>query len=61
MLLFLAARVAGEVIEVADDGRSLTVESEEGEMIRFTLQRTTGRFQSESLTGARLYFGECAS
>jgi len=58
VVFFLAARVKGEVVGVDPDLRALEVLTEEGETMRFTLQRTTGRFQSVGTDGARLYFAE---
>jgi hypothetical protein len=58
VVFFLAARVRGEVVGVDADLRGLEVLTEDGEIIRFKLQRTTGRFQSERPTGSRLYFDE---
>lgn len=57
-VFFLAARVCGEVVVVDPDQRGLEVLTDEGEAIRFTLQRTTGMFQSDGQTGARLFFDE---
>ncbi len=58
VVFFLAARVRGEVVAVDPDLRGLEVLTEEGETMRFKLQRTTGRFQSVGADGARLYFDE---
>ncbi len=58
VVFFLAARVRGEVVAVDGDLRGLEVLTNEGETIRFVLQRTTGKFQSEGQTGARLFFDE---
>jgi hypothetical protein len=57
-VFFLAARVRGEVVAIDSDLRRLDVLTEEGEIIPFTLQRTTGRFHSDDHAGARLYFDE---
>jgi hypothetical protein len=56
VVFFLAGRVHGEVVAVDPDLRGLEVLTDEGEAIRFVLQRTTGKFQSEGQTGARLFF-----
>jgi hypothetical protein len=58
VVVFLAARVQGEVVAVDPDLRGLEVLTEEGELIRFKLRRTTGRFQSEGSSGAPLFFDE---
>jgi hypothetical protein len=55
-VVFLDGRVAGTVVSVDGDGRGLLVVTDDGEAIRFTLQRTTGRFQAGDQTGPRLYF-----
>ena len=55
-VVFLAERVQGTVTAVDPDHRGLDVRTEEGELIRFTLQPTTGRFQSGGQFGPRLYF-----
>jgi hypothetical protein len=57
-VFFLAARVHGEVVAVDDDLRGLDVLTDEGETIRFVLQRTTGKFHSEGQVGARLFFDD---
>lgn len=57
-VFFLAARVPGEVVSIDADQRGLEVLTDEGETIRFELQRTTGTFQSDGQTGARLFFDE---
>ena len=53
---FFAGRAAGTVVCVDSDLQSLEVLTEEDELIRFALQPTTGRFQSDGQTGPRLYF-----
>jgi hypothetical protein len=58
MVVFLSARLPGEVVAVDPDLRGLEVLTEEGEKIRFKLQGATGRFQSEGSGGARLFFDE---
>ncbi len=60
-VVFLAARVAGTVAAVDADHRGLEVVTEEGETIRFTLQRVSGRFQADGQDGPRLYFDHGAS
>ena len=56
---FLARRVHGWIEEVRDEGRALTVRTEEGEAIEFQLSRATGHFVRDGRqTGARLHFGE---
>lgn len=60
-VVFLAARVAGTVAAVDADQRGIEVVTEEGERIRFTLQRASGRFQAEGQDGPRLYFHRSGS
>ena len=57
-VFFLAARAAGTIVAVDDDLRGLEVATADGELIRFVLQRTSGRFQSDGQLGARLYFDD---
>ncbi len=56
VVFFLEARVHGEVVAVDGDLCGLEVLTDEGDTIRFVLQRTTGKFQSKGQTGARLFF-----
>ncbi len=58
VVFFLAARVRGEVVAVDSDLRGLEVLTDEGDTIRFVLQLTTGKFQSDGQCGARLFFEE---
>lgn len=55
-VVFFAAHTDGTVVAVDPDLRGLEVATEDGEVLRFVLQRATGRFQSGGQTGARLYF-----
>jgi hypothetical protein len=57
-VLFLAERIRGTVTDVDSDQRGLQVLTDEDEQLRFVLQPTTGRFQSDGQTGARLYFND---
>jgi hypothetical protein len=53
----LARRVRGAVEEVRDGGRSLTVLTEDGELMEFALNRATGMFTGGGTqSGARLSF-----
>jgi hypothetical protein len=49
----LAADVDAVVQAVADDGRRLTVLTDDGDTIEFTLRRSTGRFEAAA-AGPRL-------
>ena len=54
---FLGATVDGTVRSVSADGRRLEVVTEEGETLRFALNRATATFTAEGeQTGARLSF-----
>ena len=55
----LGRRVSGTVEEVADDGRRLTVLTEDGELMQFALSQATGYFTDGGLqSGARLSFDD---
>jgi hypothetical protein len=52
---FLAARVGGVVAHTADGFRSVHVVTDDGETVRFALNRATGRYLSDGRqSGARL-------
>jgi hypothetical protein len=54
---FLGAAVGGTVRSVSADGRRLEVVTEDGETLRFALNRATATFTAEGeQTGARLTF-----
>jgi hypothetical protein len=54
---YLSVMVTGVVAEVSDGLRSLGVLTEEGEALRFELNRATGRYLSGGgQSGARLLF-----
>jgi hypothetical protein len=53
---FLAEQVPGTIAAVDLDLRGLEVLTVENELIRFELQPTTGRFQTDGQIGARLSF-----
>jgi hypothetical protein len=56
-IAFLAARIDGVVAGTDDERRSLSVLTDEGETVRFALNRATGRYLSEGRqSGARLLF-----
>jgi len=57
-VLFLAERIRGTITEVDSNQRRLQVLTEEDQQLTFELQPTTGRFQSNGQTGARLYFND---
>jgi hypothetical protein len=53
----LGRRVRGSVEEVHDDGRRLTVLTEDGELMEFALSQATGYFTGGGTqSGARLSF-----
>jgi hypothetical protein len=53
----LARRLKGTVEEVADDGRRLTVLTEDGDLMEFALSQATGYFTAGGTqSGARLSF-----
>ena len=53
----LARRVGGTVEEVSDDGRRLTVVTDEGEVMEFALSPAKGYFTAGGTqSGARLSF-----
>ena len=53
----LARRVGGSVEEVADDGRRLTVVTDEGEVMEFAISPAKGYFTAGGTqSGARLSF-----
>ena len=55
----LARRVRGTVEEVAPGGRSITVLTEDGELMEFALNQATGFFTGGgSQSGARLSFDD---
>jgi hypothetical protein len=55
----LSRRVRGSVEDVSDDGRRLTVLTEEGEVMEFALSQATGYFTGGGTqSGARLSFDE---
>jgi hypothetical protein len=55
----LARRVGGVVETVEDDGRRLTVLTEDGELMTFGLSQATGTFTGGgSQSGARLSFDD---
>jgi hypothetical protein len=55
----LARRVRGTVEDVADDGRRLTVLTEEGDLMDFALSHATGYFTGGGTqSGARLSFDD---
>jgi hypothetical protein len=55
---FLGTTVAATVTTVSPDGRRLEVTTEDGETLRFALNRATATFTAEGhQTGARLSFG----
>jgi hypothetical protein len=55
----LARRVRGTVEEVADDGRRLTVLTEDGDLMEFALSHATGYFTGGGTqSGARLSFDD---
>jgi hypothetical protein len=55
----LARRVGGSVEEVADDGRRLTVVTDEGEVMEFALSPAKGYFTAGGTqSGARLSFDD---
>jgi hypothetical protein len=57
LVSFLGATVGGTVRSVSADGRHLEVVTEEGETLRFALNRATATFTAEGeQTGARLTF-----
>ena len=54
---YLGSTVAGTVSDVADDGRTLEVITEEGLILTFTLNRATATFTAGGgQTGPRLRF-----
>ena len=58
-VLELGWRVRGTVEEVADDGRRLTVLTEEGDLLEFALSKSTGYFTGGGTqSGARLSFDD---
>jgi hypothetical protein len=55
----LARRVRGIVEEIGDDGRRLTVLTEEGDLMEFGLSQATGYFTGGGTqSGARLSFDD---
>ncbi len=59
IVALLAARVAGVVMHVEDGARRLTVQTEDGQTMRFALSRATGTFLVDGQqSGARLLFGD---
>jgi hypothetical protein len=55
----LSRRVGGTVEEVGDDGRRLTVLTDDGELMEFALSQATGYFTGGgNQSGARLSFDE---
>jgi hypothetical protein len=57
LVSFLGTTVGGTVRSVSGDGRHLEVVTEEGETLRFALNRATATFTAEGeQTGARLTF-----
>jgi hypothetical protein len=55
----LARRVKGTVEHVDDDGRRLTVLTEDGELMEFALSQATGYFTGGGTqSGARLSFDD---
>jgi hypothetical protein len=58
VVVYLDSRVGGVISEVLDDGRRLIVSTDEGERIRFVLNRATAAFTAEHVrSGPRLIFG----
>jgi hypothetical protein len=57
-VILLARRVPGTVEEIHDGGRRLTVLTEDGDLMTFTLSRGRAHFVAEGSgsTGARLTF-----
>jgi hypothetical protein len=56
-VVYLAYRVGATIDAVADDGRSLTVQTDEGEELHFALNAASGLFKENGLQeGARLLF-----
>lgn len=54
---FLSAQIGGVVAGSDEQQRSLDVVTDEGEMVRFALNRATGRYLSDGRqAGARLLF-----
>jgi hypothetical protein len=54
---YLGARIRGTVRAVREEGRELEVQTTEGEVLAFALNRATARFTlGGGLTGARLSF-----
>jgi phage baseplate assembly protein gpV len=54
---FLSGQVGGVVAGADDEQRSVNVVTDDGETVRFALNRATGRFLSDGRqSGARLLF-----
>jgi hypothetical protein len=54
---FLSAQIAGVVARAEDELRSVNVVTDDGETVRFALNRATGRYLSDGRqSGARLLF-----
>jgi len=53
---YLAADFAATVVAVAEEGRRVTVETEQGEVLSFALNRSTGQYQTPDC-GPRLALG----
>jgi hypothetical protein len=57
VVVYLDSRVGGVISEVLDDGRRILVTTDEGERIRFVLNRATAAFTAEQVrSGPRLIF-----
>jgi hypothetical protein len=57
VVVYLDSRVAGLISDVFDDGRRIIVTTDEGERIRFVLNRATAAFTAENVrSGPRLIF-----
>lgn len=50
---YLAGDVRAVVVEVGDDGRTVTVRTDQDELIEFKLNRATGKYQTPG-SGPRL-------